>query len=137
MEHMSIQWSEDLRTGIEEIDDQHKLLIKKIEELFIACRNGAGFEDAREMLEYVQDYCEEHFESEEAFMKSRGYSRLLSHLSIHAKFRQEMGEMKKEADKAGIGVDTIVRLNKKLVNWLIDHIRMTDKKMAEALREAE
>ena len=44
-----VEWTKDLATGVNEIDDQHKELLKNMNELLVACRHGKG----RDVIETV------------------------------------------------------------------------------------
>ena len=132
---MPIEWTEDLASGVEEIDSQHKLLISKTVELLEACKGGKGRAEADEMLRFMIDYCDSHFSWEENYMKKYNYPYLLSHSREHAKGKQVFAELKNKVEKEGVNTDTVVSLNKKLISWLLTHIRQTDIKMCTYIRE--
>lgn len=121
-------------SGVDTIDGQHKLIIKKIGELLTACKHGAGPEEALEMVVFMRDYCEEHFLWEEEYMVKYNYPHYLSHVRQHRECRKYFENIQEHVEKNGVGPDTVVVVNKKLVAWLLSHIRNTDLKMAEYLR---
>ena len=66
-------FNENLHTGNELIDGQHKEIIEKINKLVVACENGSCQLESIKMLDYLADYTEYHFQEEEALQKEAGY----------------------------------------------------------------
>ncbi len=130
---MSIEWTKNLESGIPAVDMQHKLLIKKTGELLLACKNAAGKEEAREMIDFLSAYCTEHFVLEENLMRESGYPYYLSHARQHRMFNSLILETWVKVDSEGVATDTVVRLNKALVSWFLEHIMKMDLKMCEYL----
>ena len=73
---MRVQWSDDLTTGIDKIDNQHKNLIIKVNELLQAINAGKGKRQIGSMLEFLGEYVVEHFSTEEEYMKEYNYDLL-------------------------------------------------------------
>ena len=48
---MSFEWTDQLSTGIAEIDSQHKIVIRKFNDLIVACRQKKGNEEIKEFLQ--------------------------------------------------------------------------------------
>jgi len=51
---MAIQWTENLATGIDTIDEQHKELIVRVNSLLDACQQGKG----KLVMTGLLNYCE-------------------------------------------------------------------------------
>jgi hemerythrin len=132
---MIIEWSDDLVSGVAHIDSQHKLIIKKFGELLTACKNGMGREEAVEMVQFMHDYCLEHFELEEQHMKDHDYPYFLSHAREHRDFKQRFNDMSEDIDKNGVSLQTVLYVNHNLISWFLGHIRGTDIKMCKALKD--
>lgn len=132
---MAIEWKEDLAIGVTEVDDQHKELFLKVNELFNACNGGKGKEYIDDVIKYLQDYVVLHFTSEEKLQKQNGYPQYEAHKAQHEQFIKDFLALKEKIDKNGITGLTIVQLNQVLVDWLINHIRKSDKALGLYLKE--
>ena len=58
---MYAEFTDDLVTGNETIDSQHKELISKINDLLISCEERSNKTGAARMLNYLADYTDFHF----------------------------------------------------------------------------
>jgi len=132
---MPIQWTNDLASGVEKIDTQHKLIIAKIGELLVACKHGAGCEETLEMIEFMEDYCKEHFKLEQEYMREYNYPYAISHARQHRECTDFFIALKKDVLENGVNTSTVVKINKHLVGWFITHIRYTDVKLGTWLKE--
>jgi len=132
---MAIEWKEDLAVGVNEIDNQHKELFRKVSELFDACSAGKGKEQIDPIMNYLQDYVVLHFGGEEKLMKQYNYLDYENHKLQHDQFIKDFLGLKEKIEKNGVTGLTIVQLNQVLVDWLIKHIRKTDKAFGAFLKE--
>lgn len=129
-----IKWSEDLSTGVAEIDDQHKELFKKINDLFEAYDQGKGKSEVAKVIEFLEGYVIEHFSMEEKHMREYSYAGYSSHLANHKEFIGNFLDLKKEFEAEGPKVDIVIRMNHLLVEWLINHVRRVDRAMGVFLK---
>ncbi len=132
---MSIQWTEDLSTGFEEIDNQHKELFSRINEFQQACKLGKGREKVRETIKFLEDYVIMHFSTEEDYMEKYNYPAYNSHRIEHQRFIKNLKDIKEDFEKEGAGVSLVVNINHMIVEWLHKHIRRVDKALANFLRD--
>ena len=77
---MYAEFTDDLITGNEMIDSQHRELISRINDLLVSCENRSNQSGAARLLNYLADYTDFHFKEEEAFQKEIGYPGLKEHL---------------------------------------------------------
>ena len=66
---LNITFDDNLVTGNETIDTQHKELIDRIQNFVTACQNGDSKVKAIKMLDYLDEYTDFHFKDEESFRK--------------------------------------------------------------------
>ena len=59
---MYAEFTDDLITGNEMIDSQHKELISKINDLLKSCEERSNQSGAARMLNFLADYTDYHFE---------------------------------------------------------------------------
>ncbi len=89
-------WSESLRTGIEEIDRQHRGQIRRIDSLDLALYGGRSASELVTMMKYLAGYVAEHFRDEEDLMMRIDYPALADHIEEHRKFEMKFSKMKRE-----------------------------------------
>ncbi|MDI6617845.1 MAG: bacteriohemerythrin [Clostridiales bacterium] len=131
---MSIKWTKNLEVGIEDIDNQHKELFKRIDDLFNACNAKLGKQEIGHTLDYLCDYVHTHFQNEEQYQRKYNYPEYPMHAKIHEQFLNEVNDLKSEFDKNGPTLGFIIKFNKKVVDWLINHIGKLDKKFGEFVK---
>lgn len=126
---MAIEWTKDLATGSAEIDNQHKTIFFRINEMLEACKQGKGRAKVESLVAFLEDYILSHFGEEEKFMKTHSYPGYAEHKAQHEEFKVKLGELKKQIDTEGVGVHTVIATNQLVVNWFINHIRKVDTKL--------
>jgi len=131
---MAIVWTNELATGSEEIDNQHRELFRKINHLFEACRQGKGKEEVRRTIQFLDDYVVSHFSTEESYMKRLNYPGYAVHKAQHLAFTGNFLELKRRLEEEGPGVFLVINTNQIIVEWLVNHIRKVDKELGAFLR---
>lgn len=134
---MSITWKEDLAIGVDQIDSQHKELLGRIDGLFEACNKGKGKEEVTKVIDYLEDYVVTHFSDEEALQRKYGYPEYNSHKMLHTQFIKDFGTLKQSLDKEGVTPSLIIRMNKLLIDWLLNHIKKTDKVLGAYIKQKQ
>lgn len=131
---MAIIWKEDLSIGVAEVDNQHKELIDRINGLFDACNNGKGKEEIVKVTGYLGEYVTVHFSAEEGLQKKYGYPEYEAHRKLHAQFIEDFKELKGKLDKEGVTPALIIQMNRLLIDWLLQHIKKTDKELGRYIK---
>jgi hemerythrin len=132
---MAIVWTADLATGVNEIDEQHKELFRRINTLLEACREGKGKEEVHKVIQFLEDYVVVHFGSEEKYMVQYSFPSYAGHKSQHLEFMEKFSQIKATLTAEGPALVTVVATNHMLVEWLRTHIRRLDKELGAYLRE--
>jgi len=126
-----IVWSDDLATGINVIDCQHKRIVHYINQLTDAKRLDAP-EIVGEVLLELIDYTLSHFAFEESLMDDAGYSAAAIHKRTHNAFREKIQDYQKR-HKSGEDVsDALFQL---LNVWLMNHIAEDDDSYVPVVKE--
>ncbi len=131
---MNYQWSDDLATGVAEIDSQHKELLKRFNALITACNQQKGREEVGRFIMFLMEYVIEHFNDEEQLMIAKGYTGLQEHKAEHVDFTKKVISIKREFLEDGAGIHVVLKAVRLAGEWFVNHIKTTDKKMAAALR---
>jgi hemerythrin len=128
-----IEWSDDLSVEIAEIDEQHKKLISLINQLQKAMKAGQGKQVLTDVLGQLSDYVGVHFGTEEKYMQAFKYAGYLSHKKEHTDFQRKIAQFGQDFAKGStsISVDLFNFLN----SWLINHIKVIDKKYTAVFKE--
>ena len=129
---MYAEFTDDLVTGNEPIDSQHKELISKINDLLISCEERSNKTGAARMLNYLADYTDFHFKAEEALQQEIGYPGFEEHKKKHAELRATVQELYDMLTDEEGPTDAFVETVKANVwEWLIYHIQTFDRSVAE------
>ena len=117
-------WREAYSVAIPQIDQQHKQLIKLINDMHAAMLAGNGRTTVAGILNELVRYTESHFAAEEALLRERGYSRLAAHQAEH---RRLFGQVRELQEKSVAGTFTAsMEVMKFLKDWLANHILSND-----------
>jgi hemerythrin len=127
---MSYTWSKDFETGVEAVDRQHQQLVMTLNQLIEACQKGSGVEELERTLEFLVGYTIKHFADEEALQVRYVYPEYLRHKSYHEAFKKTAASYVERLHKEGPNPDLLVEVYTSIGNWLVDHIKGEDFKMA-------
>ncbi len=131
---MPIAWTVDLATGVDEIDDQHKELFRRIDNLLEACKQGKGKKEVEGVIAFLEDYVIQHFSEEERHMNERAYPEYGRHKVQHIEFMDNLRKLKDQFETEGPGVHVVLTTNRMVIDWLTNHIRKEDKALGSFLR---
>ena len=90
---MTITFDNNLITGNETIDTQHKELIDRIQQFVTACESSDGKIKAIKMLDYLDAYTDFHFKEEETLQEKVAYPELANHHAKHEEFKVRMSNL--------------------------------------------
>lgn len=128
---MPIQWDESYSVGNSELDNQHKMLIGQINEIFEAARQGQAAAKVASLIGFLDQYARKHFRYEEAHLKAMRYPMATVHCAMHASFIQTIELAKKRIAKEGATSLLAIELIDFVSKWLSEHIKTTDKRYCE------
>jgi hemerythrin len=124
---MSFQeWNASFNIHIKQSDEQHLQLVCMINELHDAMKAGKGNAILGKTLEGLIRYTSIHFADEELLMSHHCYPEVDLHKAEHEKLLNQVLELQQRF----ISGQTIFTLDVMmfLMNWLMDHIQIVDKK---------
>jgi len=131
---MSFTWSEDLSTGIHDIDAQHIALIGQFNDLIEACAQKKGKEEVGRFLTFLTGYVNRHFDDEERAMARNVYDGIEAHIKEHEQYRRQLARLKEDFIKRGLTDEIVSESVWVAADWFIRHIKRTDQAMAAALK---
>jgi hemerythrin len=128
------EWNDSLSIGIQEIDNQHKELIKKLNELAEYIQQKKGKDKIGSTLRFMKDYSIIHFSTEEGFMAKLEYPGLEKQQMEHEKFKVTAERLVRDLEKEKDMEIFASQVQRFLIDWLILHIKTVDKKFGEFLK---
>jgi hemerythrin-like metal-binding protein len=118
-------WKDDYSVGIKKLDDQHRNLVRLLNELYDAMHSGKGKEVLGKVLNELVAYTKTHFASEEALMKMYDYPGYADHRQKHEKMTQHVYSLVEKFEAGEI--TSPIQISNFLKDWLSKHILQTDK----------
>ncbi len=131
---MPIVWNDNLASGSTEIDTQHKELFKRIDSLLTALEKGSGREEMARIIQYLSDYVVFHFGNEEGYMAKFSYSSASAHKAQHEQFVKNFVKLKDRLMLEGINDQLTDDTRQLVVDWLINHIKYSDRALGLFLK---
>ncbi|CFX41106.1 Haemerythrin/HHE cation-binding motif [Syntrophomonas zehnderi OL-4] len=124
-----IEWKDEYRLGIDNIDEQHRKLFEIAGQAYALLKDQFSvdkYDNIVTILEELKDYAIYHFQTEEQYMQSIGYRKLLSHKVMHDDFIEKINN----TDLRKIDADPekyLIEVLDFIVNWISEHILGQDK----------
>ncbi|HNA20038.1 MAG TPA: bacteriohemerythrin, partial [Agitococcus sp.] len=94
-------WSDDFNVDIQEVDEQHKVLVDLLNQLHHAIVERRGKTASQEILNQLADYTRTHFLLEESLMRVLHYPGLEIHKQQHEDLIQQIHELQRRIDEEG------------------------------------
>lgn len=128
-------WNTNFETGIESIDEQHKILFRLVNKLANTLVHENRIEVA-EVFDELAAYTVYHFEEEERvwaeYFQQDDWAN--QHVKTHQSFLPDINQIKQNAETAS-WQETIESILQFLIRWLALHILDDDKKMSLVVDE--
>ncbi|MDJ0806841.1 MAG: bacteriohemerythrin [Gammaproteobacteria bacterium] len=120
-----LSWSDELSVGIQEIDEQHKVLVALLNDLHNAVLSRHGREAVGPILGRLAEYTRIHFAVEESLMRILDYPRYEEHKEEHVSLIKEVNELHRKFNDEGLNIS--MNLLHFLKDWLGEHIIHSDR----------
>jgi hemerythrin len=123
------EFKEEYKTGIDFIDEQHKVLFEIADKTYNLLKNDLTldkYDKIVALIEELQNYTVFHFNAEEEYMKSINYKRMFTQKVEHDAFVKRIIDV----DFSKIDQDQdeyIISILQLLNDWLTGHIFENDK----------
>lgn len=127
-----LDWTPTLELGVEQMDRQHKQLVKILNELHQAMLAGSQRKDLIRVMEELILYTKYHFTTEERLMAEAGYPSLALHKQKHQALTAKVEEYASDVLKGRTTIS--LSILQFLKDWLNRHILGTDREFAEFVK---
>jgi hemerythrin len=125
-----VVWKEFYSVGNQELDQQHKALLKMINDLFTAAGGNAGRQVIEDVLDRLCQYTRTHFQREESLMWQARFPEYAAHKAVHDLMRAETDRLRQAwTDTTGAELLTFLK------EWWLNHICAEDKRYAPFLTQ--
>ena len=131
------EWDDSYLVGVELIDEQHKELFKRINDLIKANKANKGEEKIADTLEFLEDYTVKHFNDEQELQQKYNYPHYETHKEIHDGFVQEITDFKNDFEAGDVDTAQMMKFNKRITEWLVDHVKGIDQKLGEHINQTK
>jgi hemerythrin-like metal-binding protein len=124
-----ITWNPGYSVGVYTMNDQHKILINLINEIYDGIKRGRRAEEQEKTFYELVAFAKTHFNDEERLMTYYDCPEFDLHEMLHRGLYCEIEKMYNRyiAGELGITIDLCERLKE----WLIDHILQEDVRYGE------
>lgn len=128
-----ITWDDSFLVGVEAFDNDHKYLVKLINNLHSGFMAGFGVSEMTYILDDLVRYTNVHFKREEDLMKKHSYPDYEQHRAAHAELVNKVMGFQAQL-KSGKKIFSL-ELMSFLKDWLLNHILKTDKRYGAFFKE--
>ena len=130
-----------METGLTEIDEQHQEIFKRANKLIEVNKSDlgreAGYKEAINLLEFLDDYIKNHFREEEKLQRKYDYPNYAEHKEVHDKLIKETEAMIDKFKQREKSLANLSELNRFILNWLVGHIDNEDRKVAKHIKKQQ
>ena len=127
-----IIWKDSFNIGVQEMDDQHRLLVNHINDLYDSIQAGNSEDNVETILNKLTEYIQLHFAAEEAILKSINYPLLDSQIKQHEYYVSELNFLKSGLLDEAQTVQNILLF---LKDWFLHHITTEDLKYVDFVKK--
>ena len=121
-----MKWSDDYLTGIQNIDEHHKMLFRMSEDYRAALGEGRGARVYGVLLESLDHYARAHFGVEEKCMAECQCPAAQQNSQAHGRFVEAIAQFQRRLKAQGFDEADAWRLIEFVDNWLANHIGRID-----------
>ncbi len=121
-----ITWTPQLSVGVQPIDNDHKLLVSLINQLYYVIEDGQDRETVGSVLNAFCEYAEYHFEREEMLMRVCGYPDLKKHKKAHDAVKVKVNDVHDDYAKSE-NMDLSEDVLDFIRAWFVEHLQKQDK----------
>jgi hemerythrin-like metal-binding protein len=126
-----LTWKESYSVGINQIDEQHKMLFEMLNKLYDAMREGKGKAVLVNLLTELFEYTKYHFKTEEDIITKYNYSKTKEHLKEHMDLKVKVEKMFEDVKSGKTSFS--IELFGFLKEWVTIHIMQKDMLYAQEL----
>jgi len=131
---MIIEWNDEITSGIEEIDRQHKQIINQLNQIIYLFESPDSSKGLITCLLEFSKLIQAHFDYEEKLLAEYGYKDLKNHKAGHEEISDLINSVIMPAmldEDADIPAEPIIRI----VRWFENHLKTEDTRYFNSLKK--
>jgi hemerythrin len=128
------KWDKSLEVGYEPIDNQHKQLFQAVNDLIANCSGAQSGDQLKKSMDFLNSYTIKHFFDEEQIQQKYKYPDFPNHKKLHDDFKEVVKNFSHRLILEGASKELIDEVQKNIYNWLVNHIKIQDKKLGLHLK---
>ncbi len=129
-------WTDDLKTGIDSIDKQHKSIFDKANEIF-NLQSNSSTKEIDNIFIFLMSYANNHFYEEEILMMENSYEEFIKHRRQHNYFIEEIYNIYLNYINGQAIEENLNNLKVLVIEWLANHINGDDRKYIAMIKQKE
>ena len=126
-----MEWNPEYATGVDQIDEHHKHLVKLLNTAYEALTGNSRRERTMAIVDELVEYATYHFATEELLMGTFPEPEKEHHVNEHRAFSRRVVEFRDHMARGEAAMTTTVLAF--LGDWLTHHILHVDKKLGRYL----
>jgi len=125
-----LQWKDEFKVGVAEVDHEHEQLIGLINELHKTIQASGDLEQILDSLGEIYAQISAHFALEERMMRKSHYPAYAEHKEDHETLLDDLRDIMDDVEDDGIFDETQLSID--LNRWFSDHFRTHDAKLHQS-----
>ncbi|MCL1997688.1 MAG: bacteriohemerythrin [Turicibacter sp.] len=130
-----LQLTDDMKTNVPKIDNQHQELIDLINELVTVNTHLTKTLEVEKTLKFLTNYVVKHFTDEEVLQRQTYYPKYDWHRSQHQEYIKAVNELKEDFKRSGSTPQFSLQIQQTIINWIVKHIKHADVEFGRFLNE--
>jgi len=131
---LAVQWGPNIEIGHPVIDEQHRQLFASVNTFTDTIKKDRDFSHAGPIIDFLDDYVQTHFETEERIMEMNGYPFMDVQKEQHQRFFRRLTSLKREIEEDADWHFLLFKIQVLLVDWLVHHTCKADRHLGKFLR---
>ena len=127
-----IEWNDSYSVGVDSIDDQHKKLLDMLSN-FLESVELDSDKAKITLINSLIDYTKYHFSNEEKCFDKFNYSDKENHIKEHQVFIGKVTDIQNRLESGNMVLT--MEIAKFLREWLVNHIKVSDKQYRQCFNE--
>ena len=130
---MPLPWKDEYSFGIKIIDDQHKMFVAALNELYKTIEKKNVKTEISKILEKIEEYATFHFSTEETYFDEFNFEGAAEHKAKHQEFKEKFAGIQKKFGNDELALS--FKLMDFLENWLLSHVTDMDTKYVNCFKD--
>ncbi len=130
-----MKWDDKYAIGIQRVDKQHRMIFRAAEDFRDALDGGSGERTYAIFLNFLDDYCEKHFKTEEQYMEENHCPVAQKNKDEHSIFLVTIHDYQQRLKDCGYMDSSARELLNLIDQWINDHICQIDIQLKDYVKK--